>query len=176
MFAMMRPPLRGVRLFAAWAAATALVSSAAWEVVSAAEDRVSEKPLSRLIAIPSPTTSPVPAPPAQSTVTLPDPAQPTPPEIAAPTVTTSSTTSTTTAPDQPWTTEAIATPAGVVLVSSRPGEVRLEAVTPIPGWSYEVKRAEPDQVEVRFAGHGHAEVFASARWLNGALETEVDSD
>ncbi len=180
MFAMMRSPRRGLRLFAAWAAASALVSSAAWQVVGAAEDQVSEKPLSRLIAIPSPTTSPVPAPLApassSSTTTVPDP-PPTPPEIVAPTVTTPSTTSTTVAPqDEPWTTEAVATPAGVVLVSYRPGEVRLEAVTPIPGWSYKVTKAEPDEVEVRFSGRRHAAVVASARWVNGTLDTEVDSD
>jgi len=73
-----------------------------------------------------------------------------------------------------WSVETLVTPGGVVLFSYRPGEVRLEAVTSTPGWSYEVTRETPTELEIRFTGRGHGSAVAHARWTDGGIDTDVD--
>jgi len=61
-----------------------------------------------------------------------------------------------------------------VIVSYRPGEVRLESVAPSPGFRYEIDDQGPSEVRVEFDG-GELRVEVRARWDNG-LVTEVDEN
>lgn len=182
-----------MKVVVAWAAATALVSAVAWQVVGAAEDRVSDPPLTRVIAISPETTTgasassttPTTAPPAvngpssappTSTPTTATGATSTGASRGTGTPTTATTTTATTADSPAWASKAITSPAGVVIVSYRPNEVRLEAINPVPGWQYEVAKAETAETEVRFTSPGHGEVVVKAAWNDGSLTTAVHAN
>ena len=61
-----------------------------------------------------------------------------------------------------------------MIVSYRPGEVKLESVAPTPGFSYEIDDEGPPEVRVEFEG-GDVKVEIRVRW-DGGLVTEVDED
>lgn len=61
-----------------------------------------------------------------------------------------------------------------MIVSYRPGEVRLESVAPTAGFTYEIDDSGPSEVRVQFEG-GDVKVEVRVRWDDG-LVTEVDED
>lgn len=185
---------RPAGLAVVWVAATVLLSTVTWQVVGAAEDRVSDAPLSRLVAIPpastSATSSPSPpetSPPAPDPVApdpvapdplAPDPVAPDPkptpsdpPPSAEPVVPAEPPTST-----SAWSAETLVTEGGVVLFSYRPGALRLEAVSSVPGWSYDVAEESETRIEVRFAGRGRHTAVARAEWTDDGLSVDIDDD
>ncbi|MFP3913798.1 MAG: hypothetical protein ACLFWM_02910 [Actinomycetota bacterium] len=96
------------------------------------------------------------------------------------TSTSTTTTTTTTTPEQETTTTAgawtgltVPSGGGVVVVSHRPGEVRLESATPAPGYAMEIDHRGPDEVRVEFEGQSD-EYRIRVRWRDGALDTEVE--
>ena len=76
--------------------------------------------------------------------------------------------------DDPWQQTTIPSKGGLVIVSYRPGEVRLESIAPTPGFSYEIDDQGPPEVRVEFEG-GDVKVEVRVRW-DGGLVTEVDED
>ena len=63
---------------------------------------------------------------------------------------------------------------GQVIVSYRPGEVRLESLAPRPGFESEVKDEGPPEVRVEFRS-ADFNVEIRAEW-DGRLVTEIDED
>ena len=61
-----------------------------------------------------------------------------------------------------------------MIVSYRPGEVRLESVAPSAGFGYEIDEAGPPEVRVEFEG-GDVKVEVRVRW-DGGLVVEVDEN
>ena len=88
--------------------------------------------------------------------------------------TSSTATTGTTLSDDPWQQTTIPSKGGLVIVSYRPGEVRLESIAPTPGFSYEIDDQGPPEVRVEFGG-GDVKVEVRVRW-DGGLVTEVDED
>ena len=88
--------------------------------------------------------------------------------------TSSTATTGTTLPDAPWQQTTIPSKGGLVIVSYRLGEVKLESVAPTPGFSYEIDDQGPPEVRVEFQG-GDIRVEVRVRW-DGGLVTEVDED
>ncbi len=86
--------------------------------------------------------------------------------------TSSTATTGTTLSDAPWQQTAIPSKGGLVIVSYRPGEVKLESVAPTPGFSYEIDDQGPPEVRVEFEG-GEVRVEVRVRW-DGGLVTEID--
>jgi hypothetical protein len=86
--------------------------------------------------------------------------------------TSSTATTGTTLSDAPWQQTTITSKGGLVIVSYRPGEVKLESVAPTPGFSYEIDDQGPPEVRVEFEG-GDVKVDVRVRW-DGGLVTEVD--
>ncbi|HKY48789.1 MAG TPA: hypothetical protein VJQ79_12490 [Acidimicrobiia bacterium] len=86
--------------------------------------------------------------------------------------TSSTATTGTTLSDAPWQQTTIPSKGGLVIVSYRPGEVKLESVAPTPGFSYEIDDQGPPEVRVEFEG-GEVRVEVRVRW-DGGLVTEID--
>jgi hypothetical protein len=63
----------------------------------------------------------------------------------------------------------------VVLVRYRDGEVVLGSASPAAGFAAEVKKDGPSEVDVEFES-GSAEYRVRARWSDGALSVETESD
>lgn len=59
-----------------------------------------------------------------------------------------------------------------MVVSHRPGEVRLESATPNPGYAMEIDKRGPDEVRVEFEGQDD-DFEVRVRWNDGALDVEV---
>ncbi|CAN5859412.1 hypothetical protein BH23ACT5_BH23ACT5_11410 [soil metagenome] len=72
-----------------------------------------------------------------------------------------------------WTTLTVSTGGGVVVISHRPEEVRLESASPAPGYSTEIDKSGLDEVRVEFEGATES-VEVRVRWRGGHLETDID--
>lgn len=59
------------------------------------------------------------------------------------------------------------------MISHRPGEVRLESATPVPGFTMEIDKRGPDEVRVEFDGE-EDDYDIRVRWDGEALDVEVD--
>ena len=77
-------------------------------------------------------------------------------------------------PNTPWTQTTVASAGGLVIVSYRPEEVRLESVAPNPGFASEVEKEGPPDVRVEFES-ADLKVEIRAEW-DGGLVTEIDED
>lgn len=190
--------MRRLSLFGAWLLVLVLTTTLAWQIVSAADDRVSDRPNTALnVAAPSldpdPTTSTlasdatttIPEPVSTSAVststTVPSstsststtvgsapPTDPTPPDT-----TTTTTPDTTTTTVSAWSARTIPTSGGTVVVKYRPGEVVLQTATPAAGFQAEVEDAGPPEVEVDFESES-TKVEVNAEWKDGELDIEVE--
>ena len=172
---------------ALWIVATLATTAVAYVAVNAAGAEVTDRPLTSVVAtgdsaLPSPTSTT--GEPGTSTSTT-GAAGTT--SVTGTTGTTggsttptssSSTSSTatteTTVSDAPWQQTTIPSKGGLVIVSYRPGEVKLESVAPTPGFSYEIDDQGPPDVRVEFEG-GDVRVEVRVRW-DGGLVTQVDED
>jgi hypothetical protein len=83
-------------------------------------------------------------------------------------------TTSTTASVAPWQQTTIPSSGGLVVVSYRTGEVRLESVAPAAGYTYEIDESGPPRVRVEFYG-GDRKVEIRVEW-EGGLVTEVDEN
>lgn len=59
-----------------------------------------------------------------------------------------------------------------MVVRYRPGEVRLQAATPAPGYQVEIDDAGPPRVRVEFES-ASSDVRVEIRWEDGGLGIEV---
>lgn len=176
-------------LFVVWVVATVAVTVAAWRVVLAADAQVSDRPPTQLVAVPSTAARPTITVPESSTTSLVlDPEAPTTTttSTSVPDDATSSTTSTTESVGSSsststtsigaivaYQTERIPTSGGSVWVEYRPGEVRFVTAVPNLGWSWELRREDPDNIEVTFS-RGDSEIRVRARWNDGEFGWEID--
>ncbi len=179
--------MRRWTLFGIWSLVLALTTALTWQIVSAADNRVNDRPLAVNIASPitgSADTTPVSiAPGAESTL----------PELTPTTAATTSSTAgtvstnpptTTTRPSPPttedgttttttnWSYETIPTKGGTVVLAYRPDEVVLQTATPSPGYHTEVKKPGPPKVEVEFESND-LEIKVRAEWRDGELNVDV---
>ena len=77
-------------------------------------------------------------------------------------------------PDAPWIQTNLSSIGGVVTISYRPGEVRLDSAVANPGFGTEIKKQGPPEVRVEFEA-GDFKVDIRAEW-DGQLVTEIDED
>jgi hypothetical protein len=174
---------------ALWILATVATTAVAYVAVNAAGAEVTDRPLSSVVATGDLTSS-------TSTSTTGASETPTSEGIGGSTSTTAGTTTSsgsilpttsttifstgstastaTTAADGPWQQTTIPSKGGLVIVSYRPGEVKLESIAPTPGFSYRIDDEGPQEVRVRFEG-GEVKAEVRVRW-DGGLVIEVDDD
>ena len=160
----------------AWVLVAALATTLTWQIVSAADAQVSDRPALQVAApiVGSSTTSDTLAGNATSL------SAPTTTATTAPGSSTSGAVgSTTTASPPPteaaWTSQTIQTGGGVVVVRYRAGEVVLGSASPAAGFAAEVKKDGPSQVDVEFESES-AEYRVRAEWSGGELSVETESD
>ena len=177
--------MRRFALAGGWVLVVALATALTWQVVSAADAQVSDRPASPLnVAAPqfdTTTTSPTttqPSDPVPST-SAPDRM----PSTTNPTSTTTTTTPTpsTTAPQETTTTEGswmiekVSTAGGTVVLKYRPDEVVLQTATPAPGFRAEVEKWGPPEVELEFESD-HSKFEIRAKWDGGDLKVEISGE
>jgi hypothetical protein len=157
----------------------ALATTMTWQIVSAADEQVSDRPLAPLnAAAPAlgsstttdPTAGSFPAPPTTS-----DFAPSTTGTSVGGTGATSPTTSPSTSPStagDPWKTQLVQTSGGVVVLEYRPGEVTYQSATPAPGFQVHVETKGPPAVELEFESESD-KVEIRAEWRDGELDVEL---
>lgn len=174
--------MRRWTLLGAWLVVLVLATTLTWQIVSAADSQVSDRPpplnvaaplITRLdsTTLPSPTT-PQQTDPSMTTGSSSTTSTTTPSTSSsqAPTVTPTPTTTV-----SPWKTETVQTSAGTVVLSYRPGEVVYKTATPAPGFQVEVERAGPPTVKVEFESES-SKVEVYAEWHDGEIDVEVSSE
>jgi hypothetical protein len=145
-------------LIGAWVLVALLATTLTWQIVSAADEQVSDRPVAPLqVGAPLVTASD-----SSTTVTTDD---------GTSTATAATTPSTTAA----WKSKAISTEGGVVVVAYREGEVSLGSATPAAGFATHVKKSGPSEVEVEFESES-TKFEVKARWSDGELRVETDSE
>jgi hypothetical protein len=165
------------RMAAAWVAALVAATVLTWQIVGLADSQVGEGP----VAV-APTLEITPDQPDSSTSTTAVSST----AASAPTTTTPGpTTSTSGDSSSPstssstvvsaWSVRSVSSPGGVVVVRYRPGEVELQAATPLPGFAVEIDDAGPPRVRVEFES-ADSDVRVEIRWRDGALDISVDAD
>ncbi|MGH8870406.1 MAG: hypothetical protein ACRDWS_00295 [Acidimicrobiia bacterium] len=167
----------------AWVLVAALATTLTWQIVSTADAQVSDRP-------PLQVAAPLATSPDSTTTTVPTAASTSPGGIitdpTSPSTTTSSTpgsspttTSTSSSPPTtasgPWSTQAIPTLGGVVVVSYRAGEVMLSSASPAAGFAAELKKTGPPEVDVEFESVS-AKFRVRVAWSDGNLAIETDAD
>jgi len=162
---------------AVWVVVAAAATTLTWQIVSAADDQVSDRPTAALNLATQPSTTSSSGTLASSTTTD---------TILATSSTTSTTqgtsptsqapTSSSTAPTtSDWNVRTVNTVGGTVVLSYRPDEVVLQSASPKPGFAAEIKKSGPPEVEVEF--EGESEKFeVKAKWSGGQLIVESDQE
>ncbi|HEU4916480.1 MAG TPA: hypothetical protein VFV13_07940 [Acidimicrobiia bacterium] len=154
----------------AWVVVAALATGLTWQIVSAADAQVSERP--PLQAAVAPSTS-------ESTTSL---ALSSTSSTAGPTTSSGTTPATRSSPssaptetESAWSSRTIPTGGGVVVVRYRPAEVLLGSASPAAGFAAEIKKSGPPEVDVEFESES-AKYRVRARWVEGDLSVEVESE
>lgn len=164
--------VRRLAILGGWLVVLVLVTTLTWQIVSAADDQVSERPIAPLNVAAPVITDP-------SSTTLPDFTSTTPPGTTPSTSstvpTTATTADTTTSSASSWHTRSVQTVGGVVILRYRPGEVAYQSATPAPGFHVEVDKQGPPQVKVEFESQS-SKVEVSAEWSDGDLKVEVSEE
>ncbi len=178
--------MRRFTLFAGWLIVVVLATTLTWQIVSAADDQVSERPIAPLnVAAPAitggdtTTTTTLP----ESTTTIPTSTTTTSPgsstsSSAATTSTSSATSATsqaatpTTAQPVAWSTRSVQTAGGTVILRYRPGEVSYQSATPAPGFKVDVEKPGPPEVKVEFESESK-KIEIEASWSSGELDVHV---
>jgi hypothetical protein len=161
------------KIVGAWVLVAALATTLTWQIVSAADAQVSDSP--PIQATPDPSTSDSTASSAPTSSTS---SSTTSPSIAPSSSSTTSGSSSTTVPSGPvvaWSSRTIQTGGGVVVVSYRPDEVVLSSAAPAAGFSADIKKEGPPEVDVEFESES-AKYRVRARWEGGDLSVETESD
>ncbi|HEX5695619.1 MAG TPA: hypothetical protein VFZ15_04500 [Acidimicrobiia bacterium] len=170
--------MRRLGLVGAWVLVAMVATTLTWQIVSAADDQVSDRPVAALdLATLDSTTSSstVPVTVTSDTVVV-DPSSTT--STTQGTSSSTTTVQSTTAPTTgtaAWQVRKIDTGGGTVVVGYRPGEVVLQSAAPSPGFSVEVKKGGPPEVEVEFEGES-AKYEVKAKWSDGQLSIESDQE
>lgn len=165
----------------AWLVVVVLATTLTWQIVSAADDRVSDRPAPLNLAAPvitdlETTTTSIVDGSSSSSTTNPQEnpttttRQSTSTSGSQPTTTSSVARTTSTAAS--WQTELVQTAGGVVTLRYRPGEVVYQSATPAPGFQVEVDHAGPPEVEVEFESES-SKIEIHAAWRDGALDVDV---
>ena len=169
--------MRRLTLTGVWLFALLLTITVTWQIVSAADDQVSERPIAPMnVAAPvitdlqTTTTSTTPPP---STTTSAQGAAATTPSLDTTTDSTSSSTPTTA--EAAWQPRSVQTVGGTVLLRYRPGEVAYQSATPAPGYQVEVEKQGPPEVKVEFESQSH-KVEIEAAWDGGDLKVSVSEE
>lgn len=167
--------MRRFTLLFGWLVVVGLATTLTWQIVSAADERVSERPIAPLnvaapaIADVSTTSTNLSSTPSTST-----PASPTAPSTAAtaaPAPTASSPTITAVA----WQTRSVNTAGGSLTLRYRPGEVTYQSAAPAPGFQVEVEKPGPPVVRVEFESESQR-VEVEASWEDNGLDVHVSSE
>lgn len=169
----------------AWLVVVVLATTLTWQIVSAADDRVSDRPAPLNLAAPvitslETTTTSVVGGSSTSFTTTPR-GNPTTTTSATtstsgsrPAPTTSSSIATTTGTAATWQTELVQTAGGAVTLRYRPGEVVYQSATPAPGFQVEVDHAGPPEVKVEFESES-SKIEVRASWRDGALDVDISA-
>jgi len=161
--------VRRLGLVGAWLLVVVVVTTVTWQIVSVADDQVSERPTSLNVAAPvisSLTTSTTThTTPATVTPTTADPGKET-------TTIEQNTTTTTAAAVASWQTQSVQTAGGTVVVRYRPGEVTYQAATPAKGFYVEIEEFGPPEVRVKFESEA-SEIEVRAVWQNNQLDVDT---
>lgn len=159
-------------MIAAWVLVAALATTVTWQIVSAADAQVSDRP-------PLQVAAPLPGPADSTTTTGSTPPTSTSVTSTTPTTTGSIVTAPTeTAPagtEAAWSSDTIATAGGTVVVSYRTGEVMLSSASPASGFAADIKKPGPPEVDVEFESES-AKFRVRAEWSNGRLSVETEGD
>ena len=149
--------------------ATVATTGVAYVAVDAAGSQVTDQPATAIV---SPASTPETSLSTTTSAAL-DTASsaPTPQTTPGPATTATAAVAST----APWKTTTLNSAGGTIIVSYRPGEVRLESVVPAPGFAYEIKDEGPDKVDVEFE-QGDEKFGLEAEWTDGGLVTEIDDD
>jgi cytoskeletal protein RodZ len=169
--------VRRLTLVGAWLLVVVVATTLTWQIVSAADDQVSDRAKSLNVAAPvlssltTTTTTTSTSLPTQTSTTS---ASGTSTTIPADTTDTTepTTTTTTPAPDPAWQTKSVPTSGGTVVVRYRPGEVAYQAASPNKGFHVEVESYGPPEVEVKFESDS-LEVEVHAVWRDNRLDVAV---
>ncbi|MEX2279867.1 MAG: hypothetical protein WEA76_07230 [Acidimicrobiia bacterium] len=172
-----------IGILAAWVVAVGIATTLAWQVVGAADDQVSDDPLTPIIAVS--TSDPTTAPPSTDTTaaetgtTSPTGTDSTTPSSSPPPTSTTTTTPASTSPTTtgiPATTTAVSD-GGTVTVTGTDPHVELVAVVAAPGWRYEIIADDDDgdEIEVRFQNTSGAEIRIRCEWEDGKLVADIDA-
>ena len=160
------------KIVGAWVLVAALATTLTWQIVSAADAQVSDSP--PIQATPAPSTSDSTASMAATSSTS---SSTTSTSIVPSSSSTTSGSSSTTAPSGTvlaWSSRTIQTGGGVVVVSYRPDEVVLGSAAPAAGFSAEIKKEGPPEVDVEF--ESESAKYRPGRWEDGDLSVETESD
>lgn len=161
-------------LFLGWLVVVAVATTITWQIVSAADERVSERPIAPLNV-----AAPVIAA-ATSTTTGVSGASATTPSTSLPGTGTTSTRSTDsatspTSASTEWKTRSVQTTGGTVNLRYRPGEVTYQSATPAPGFHFDVEKEGPPEVRVDFESESQR-VRIAASWNNDDLAINVSEE
>lgn len=184
------------RLAAGWLLAVVATTAVAWQIVAVADEQVGDAPVSPIEAAPPSTSedasAPTSAEPTTTTSTSGSTTSTASTTSTSKSVTTSSnpegqggggtssttsasptTASTSTTSGTAWATRTVGTKGGTVVVSYRPGEVRLDTAVPLPGFQVEIEKPGPPEVDVEFES-ADLRVRVEAGWDDGSLEIDVE--
>jgi len=176
--------MRRMGLVAAWFLVLILATALTWQIVSAADDQVSDRPVAPLNvsapALNSTTTTSVATSQSIPSTTLPrsDTSPTTVPDTTATSnanQSSSTSSTTTTEAGSAWKVKTVNTAGGSVVLSYRPEEVVLEAATPAPGFRADIEDSGPPKVEVEFESE-RTKFKVHAEWHDGALDVEVSEE
>ncbi len=182
--------MRRSTLFLGWLVVVVVATTLTWQIVSAADDQVSERPIAPLnVAAPAiadnstttTTTTLTTTSLAASTTTTAASESP-PPSSPETTTATPATTPSSTAATSPSTTEAatwqtrsVETSGGTVVLRYRPGEVTYQSATPAPGYQVEVEKPGPPEVRLEFESESR-KVEVEASWQDDGLDVHVSTE
>jgi cytoskeletal protein RodZ len=168
--------MRRFGLVGAWVLVAMVATTLTWQIVSAADDQVSDRPVAALdLATLDSTTSSSTVAVTETSDTVVDPSTTTTTQGTSSSTTTVQSTTAPTTGTVAWQVRKIDTGGGTVVVGYRPGEVVLQSAAPNPGFSAEVKKGGPPDVEVEFEGES-AKYEVKAKWSDGQLSIESDQD
>lgn len=173
--------VKRLSLFAAWLGVLVLATTLAWQIVGAADDRVSDRPLAPLnVAAPvitgvdtTASTTPAATDPEPSSSTT-SSASTTVPTTSSSTTSTIQATSTTTTTVAAWQTRSVETRGGTVVFRYRPGEVIYQTATPAPGYKVDVDKQGPPEAQVEFESEDD-KIEIHAGWESGDIDIEISA-
>jgi hypothetical protein len=171
--------VRRLSLVGAWLLVVVVATTVTWQIVSAADDQVSDRATSLNVAAPvlsrlttTTTTTSTSLPTQTSTTSASNTSTTIPADSTSTTGPNAATTTATTTPDTNWQTKSVQTPGGTVVVQYRPNEVVYQAATPNKGFHVEVEGYGPPEVEVKFESES-MEIEVHAAWRDGRLDIDV---